>query len=436
MDCLSPDVLPCTFEELVGRAEAIGTNRGEPEIVALYRWWIAADAGLSRSLHAAWFDLGVELGCASDREGAIQAYRQAAALAPHFAPAAINLGLSLERDGEDEFALGAWARACQDDESRAALLNNQARLLERKCRLLEAEAKLRASLRTSPAQPDVIQHWVHARQKLCAWPVMDSLAVGIEPTVLEAHCGPLAVLALTDDIAVQTRVAAGWIARKTTPTAERLAPAEGYGHGRLRIGYLSSDFCRHAMSFLIAEFFERHDRTRFDIYGYCSTLDDGSDIRRRVIAAFDHCRFIRDMPDEAAARLIRTDEIDVLIDLNGLTQGARLQILRWRPAPVQATYLGLWAQCRYRNLTTCSATMSWYLRRWRRSTAPRRSPSARHTRPMTASGRWARPPHVQKSACRRMAFCSAAFPITTRLRTRCLATGYKSWWPAQAPSSG
>src|SRR5208282_710939 len=41
-----------------------------------------------------------------------------------------------------------------------------------------------------------------------------------------------------------------------------------------------------------------------------------------------------------AARLIRADEIDILVDLNGLTAGARLQILRHRPAPIQATYLG------------------------------------------------------------------------------------------------
>ncbi|MEA2769447.1 MAG: hypothetical protein QOD93_2409, partial [Acetobacteraceae bacterium] len=44
--------------------------------------------------------------------------------------------------------------------------------------------------------------------------------------------------------------------------------------------------------------------------------------------------------DEAAARRIRDDEIDILIDLNGLTSGARIQVLRWKPAPVQATYLG------------------------------------------------------------------------------------------------
>jgi predicted O-linked N-acetylglucosamine transferase (SPINDLY family) len=76
------------------------------------------------------------------------------------------------------------------------------------------------------------------------------------------------------------------------------------------------------------------------VFGYCNTNEDGSDLRRRVIAAFDHHRVIRHLSDEEAARLIRRDEIDILIDLNGITDGTRLQILRWKPAPIQATYLG------------------------------------------------------------------------------------------------
>ena len=74
--------------------------------------------------------------------------------------------------------------------------------------------------------------------------------------------------------------------------------------------------------------------------GYCASPEDGSDIRRRVITAFDHFTRIVDLSEELVARTIRADEIDILIDLNGLTSGTRLQALRWRPAPVQATYLG------------------------------------------------------------------------------------------------
>jgi predicted O-linked N-acetylglucosamine transferase (SPINDLY family) len=152
--------------------------------------------------------------------------------------------------------------------------------------------------------------------------------------------GPLGALALTDDPALQRRIAAAWIARKVPPAPERLAPTRGYGHDRMRVGYLSSDFCRHAMGFLIAGLLERHDRSRFEVYGYCSTAEDGSDLRGRILAALDHHIPIGHLDEEAAARRIRADEIDILVDLNGLTRGARLGALRWKPAPVQATYLG------------------------------------------------------------------------------------------------
>ena len=79
---------------------------------------------------------------------------------------------------------------------------------------------------------------------------------------------------------------------------------------------------------------------RFEIFGYCSSPEDGSDVRARVIAAMDHHVVIRKMDDATAAARIRADEVDILIDLNGLTRGARLGVLRWKPAPVQITYLG------------------------------------------------------------------------------------------------
>jgi predicted O-linked N-acetylglucosamine transferase (SPINDLY family) len=94
------------------------------------------------------------------------------------------------------------------------------------------------------------------------------------------------------------------------------------------------------MSYLIVELFERHDRSRFEVFGYCTSPEDGSLIRARVINSFDHYVCIKNMTDEEAARRIRADEIDILIDLNGLTLGVRPQILRAKPAPVQATYLG------------------------------------------------------------------------------------------------
>ena len=91
---------------------------------------------------------------------------------------------------------------------------------------------------------------------------------------------------------------------------------------------------------LTVEMFELHDRDRFEVYGYCWSPQDGSALRARVIAAMDHFTRIDTLSDQEAAQKIRADEIDILIDLQGQTAGARPNMLAYRPAPVQITYLG------------------------------------------------------------------------------------------------
>lgn len=328
------------FAPLAAAVERAGPHLSARAEVALYQDWIEANDGLSPHLFAAWFNTGTALARSGDHENAATAYRNALVLKPGFHPAAVNLGLALEALGRPDEALRAWRDALQPDGDRTSLLNQRARLLEDLGRLDEAETLLHASLSTDPAQPDALQHWVHIRQKMCAWPVLPPGAFGLSDDALTRSAGPLGVLALTDDVAVQREATASWIARKTAPVPTRLSPPGGHRHGRIRLGYLSSDFCNHAMAHLIVEVLERHDRGRFEVFGYCMSREDGSEMRRRVVAALDHHRVITPLSDAQAARLIRDDEIDVLIDLNGLTAGARPGILRWKPAPVQATYLG------------------------------------------------------------------------------------------------
>jgi predicted O-linked N-acetylglucosamine transferase (SPINDLY family) len=307
--------------------------------IAAYRAWLSANPA-SPQRFAAWFNLGVVLAGSGDRAAAMIAYRQALTLKPDLHQAQVNLGLVLEAEGRADEALALWSGALQPDDARLPLLNHQGRLLESRKDYAGAEAALRRSLLIDPHQPDVVQHWSHLRQKGCMWPLDGGGVPGLTADEQALMGGTLGALALTDDPALQRRIAEAWIARKVPAAPERLAPAQGYRHERIRVGYLSSDFCRHAMGFLIAGLLERHDRSRFEIFGYCSTDDDHSDLRRRIVAALDHHIPIGHLSEEAAARRIRADEIDILVDLNGLTRGARLGALRWKPAPVQATYLG------------------------------------------------------------------------------------------------
>ena len=327
------------FNAILSALERARPGVSGPSEIALYQHWIEAN-DRAPLLYAAWFNIGVLFAHTGDHVSAAIAYGNVLALRPNMLAAAINLGLLHEATGQPDQALAVWSQATQPDAARIALEIQQGRLLEKLGRFDDAEKIMHRVLMTDPAQPDVVHHWVHLRQKICQWPVAPSDIPGLPAAALVRSSGPLGILALTDEIDVQSAAAAAWIARKTEPAPRRLAPIEPYLHERIRIGYMSSDFCSHAMSYLIVELFERHDRGRFEIFGYCASPDDGTQLRKRVLAAFDHRRFIRTLSDEQAAQMIRDDEIDILIDLNGITDGSRLTVLRWRPAPIQASYLG------------------------------------------------------------------------------------------------
>ncbi len=333
------------FNQLIATAESLQRQGRIDDAIDAYRDFIAG--GPPEFAHAARFNLGVLLGQAGRIDEAIAAYGDARAGHPEFLEPGINLGNLLELQGRHDEALAAWSAVADIDAAgdthRRALqlqaLNNMGRLMEACRRYPDAEEALRRSLALDPAQPDVIQHWVHLRQKQCAWPVYLPLP-GLPVADMLAATSPLAMLAHSDDPGLQLMASRGFVQRKIRPPEGTLAGGRQYGHERLRIGYLSGDLCVHAVGLLLAEVIERHDRRRFDIVAFDYSRDDGTDYQTRLRAAFDRVHPIGGMTDAQAAELIAACEIDVLVDLHGLSSGTRPGILALRPAPVQATWLG------------------------------------------------------------------------------------------------
>lgn len=334
-----------TLNELLERAGELNLQKRYSEVVDLYRSWLV-DSG-SPLAYAAHFNLGVTLGEMLDHAGAESEYRRAIDLNPLFIQAHLNLGSQLERQGRPEEALERWQLVADlikpnSTENRDFLviaLNNLGRLLEILKRLPEAEQMLKKSLLLKARQPDALSHWVHLRQKQCVWPIYQPFN-GISIADMVAATSALATLSIADDPQLQLKTAREFVEKKVVSGVAPLSERRIYGHNKLRIGYLSSDFCSHAISILTAELFELHDRSRFDVYGFCWSREDGSPLRARVVKALDNFFQIGPMSDEDAAKCIRSNEIDILIDLHGLTSGTRPNILQFRPAPIQMTYLG------------------------------------------------------------------------------------------------
>ena len=115
---------------------------------------------------------------------------------------------------------------------------------------------------------------------------------------------------------------------------------ERYDHSRIRVAYLSADFREHAVPYLLAGVFESHDRTRFETTAISFGPDNPDKMLTRLKGAFDRFIDVSGQSDLEVARLMRSLEVDIAIDLMGHTMNSRFGILAWRPAPVQVNFLG------------------------------------------------------------------------------------------------
>lgn len=311
----------------------------------LYKIWLARNS--SPLAHLVYFNFGTVLFSNGDFDAAKDAYLKATELSPEFIQPHFNLGIIYERKNRTDLALSEWLwivnnEHSKQDEYRSILLlalNNLGRLYETLRQYPEALFYLTKSLELEPNQPDTIHHWVFLRERLCEWPIYAPIN-GVSQSQMKECTSALAMLSLSDNPAEQLTAAKHFVEKKLS-TIDPFSSPQLYNHKKIRIGYLSSDFCLHPVAMLTAELFELHDKDHFEIYAYCWSREDGSELRNRIIQAVNHFERIQDITDITAAELIRGHEIDILIDLHGQTLGARPSILAYRPASIQVTYLGL-----------------------------------------------------------------------------------------------
>jgi predicted O-linked N-acetylglucosamine transferase (SPINDLY family) len=334
-----------SIEQLFNLADALQRNAQDVQCLELYANWLQATREPNRYL--VHFNHACLLQKLGKKAEADQSYLACLSIKPEFAHALVNRGLLLESMGQSAEALTCWGQVVASRYNNASAtealvvtaLNHIGRLQEILKEYGQSQLALEESLRINPDQPGVLQHWVHIRQKTCQWPIYKSL-----PNISKHHqlmcTSPLAELALHDDPVHQLLIAKSFVARTYEFQKETLSQGERKKHDRMRLGYVSGDLCVHAVGLLIADVFEQHDQAQFEIFIYDFSPEDNSVHRQRIRQAVPHWRDIRHLSDRQAAELMQVDEVDVLIDLHGLSSGARPGIFALRPAPLQGQYLG------------------------------------------------------------------------------------------------
>jgi protein O-GlcNAc transferase len=318
----------------------------------------AAAAQRAITLKPKYFEAHKNLGISYQDQGqyayAIASYSHALELQPSDEVVLNNLGVALNKVGKSEQAIAMFQRALQIKPTYLHAMRNLANSYNVLGKLEDAVAMYEQVLAIQPRIPSVVDALVYVSQQLCRWNHLPELTAQIIEMVDDppadlistSHVTPFSYLVLHDGTSAQQqwRAAHQFVTKKVRwiTSADPLWNRTPRQHpsDKLRLGYLSADFHSHATACLIAELFEQHDRNRFTLYGYSFGPQDSSPSRQRMVQGFDHFVDIKDASYLDSARRIASDEIDILIDLKGYTHDGRVEILAYRPAPIQVNFLG------------------------------------------------------------------------------------------------
>ena len=338
--------------ELFQIAEVLSGAGKQPQAAELYKTWIAFN-DTNPLLHLVYFNYAVSANQTGDAAGAIHALRACLKLDPLFGPAHINLGRVLEDCGLNHRAVEQWrsfAKATAEITPdrigyRLMTLQHIGRVLEGAGLLEEAEAALWQAIELQPGKTEAGQHWTSLRQRQCKWPTLVTSEHVSARQLLDAM-SPLILGCYADDplfqLAKAYRYNKSLIGRPDLSGFPRPTPKQKSGTGeRLRVGYVSSDLRDHAVGFALREVLELHDKRSVEVFAYyCGEPRANDATQMRIKNAVDCWRDIYALSDIEAAKQIRADEIDVLVDVNGYTKLARTKIFAYRPAPVIVNFCG------------------------------------------------------------------------------------------------
>ncbi|EDQ87082.1 uncharacterized protein MONBRDRAFT_27585 [Monosiga brevicollis MX1] len=279
-------------------------------------------------------------------------YQEAIKLNPSFQECYSNLGHVMRDLGDLNSARVAFQQAVRLKAS-ADDFNNLACVCKDLGVIDEAIKYYQSSLELKSDNPNVFCNLAHSLQMVCDWTNyqerMQQLVALVQyqidnnqfPSVHPHHTFlyPLPNTLRKAIAAAHAHAAQRNIVQYNKPAYDhsRLLPLSG----RLRVGYVSSDFKDHPTSHLMQSIPGYHNREQFEIFCYSLAPDDGSIYRRKIEAEVEHFVDLSGIPDHAiAADRIYHDGIHILINLNGYTKGARTEIFALRPAPIQAMWLG------------------------------------------------------------------------------------------------
>jgi protein O-GlcNAc transferase len=318
------------------------SRRRFPEAIASYRQALA----IHKNFAGGYNNLGNALRDAGQLNEAMEAFQTALRLQPGLSVAAFNLGLVLQDLGKKSEAIEVYRRIVAQNPGDAETWSNLGVALESVGNMDDAEAALGQALRARPGMTEASNNLASLFKETGRTDEAIGCYQRVLPTAsnsLVAYSNYLLMLHYSDNFDGSTilREMKKWDALHAQPLRKFIQPHsnDAAENRKLRIGYVSPDFCYHVVGRNILPLLREQDRNAFEIYCY-HNLSSGDAITEEFRSYSNKWRNIASLSDQQVAAAIREDGIDILVDLSGHTHRNRLLMFAQKPAPVQVTFGG------------------------------------------------------------------------------------------------
>jgi protein O-GlcNAc transferase len=272
---------------------------------------------------------------------ALDSADRALVLDPQLAEAHNNRGNALRMLGYSRDAIPSFERALAIRPDYPDALSNLCGALyqlRHHAKTLQLYERL---LQLAPDYPYALGNRFHVGLHCCEWTDYAARITALEQAVLAGHraAHPGVLLSVSASPLVQLRGAQTYIAHKFAAAKQLVSSVAA--RGRIRIAYVSSDFGEHPVTHLVAGVLASHDRDAFEVHGVSTGRENpGSEMQQQLRRSFAAFHEAAGLNDTETSKLIGSLHIDIAIDLNGHTLGARPGVFARRVAPVQVCFLG------------------------------------------------------------------------------------------------
>jgi protein O-GlcNAc transferase len=279
------------------------------------------------------------------------ALRESIKLNPNYAQSHMNLATILRETKRFAEAEMEYKEALRLAPEIADAHFNMGKIYEAQNKFEGAIAEYKKALEIDPKHEKAQACLFYRYQRLCMWDEMANLEPQLDALTDELiaakRCPGItnfSQVARCNDLERNLEIAKAWsrdaerkVAREKPEFSFEVRKKE---KDRLVIGYISADFREHAFGHITQYFFGTHDKERFEVRGYATSPDDGSNCRKVIEEGCDEFLDISKLSDAEAAEKIYADAVDILVDMTCYTAGARVEIAALRPAPIQVNMWG------------------------------------------------------------------------------------------------